>query len=222
MCNTTLKPKVDSMYSATIKPKVDSMFQSLQKKIFVIINNSISSDEAITTITEIVSSELSSRSKSILSDMLFDLSDATLATDFFADISRQNKFYAINLRQEILNKYQFTPSTSINFQEVSRTTQALKIGGATFVIGGAAELGAVLINGLSLSRLLPLPIGLLIAASIGAALTQYYAIAPAKNKKTLEQAINTYLEEVQKQFFNWFDEIEKYFYMRVEEIKQTM
>lgn len=210
------------MYSTTIKPKVDVMFNDLRKKVSAIVIESSTSNEAINNVTKLVSSELAARSKSILSDMLFDLSDKLIDTEFFADIAKQNRFAEINLRQEILSKYQFAPSTTVNYREASRTVQALKVGGATFVVGGAIEIGVVLIAGLSISNLVPIPISILIVASIGAALADYYAIEPAKNKKALAQALDNYLVDAKQQFLNWFDEVEKYFNVRVEEIKRAM
>lgn len=210
------------MYSTTIKPKVDVMFNDLRKKVSAIVIESSTSNEAINNVTKLVSSELAARSKSILSDMLFDLSDKLIDTEFFADIAKQNRFAEINLRQEILSKYQFAPSTTVNYREAPRTVQALKVGGATFVVGGAIEIGVVLIAGLSISNLVPIPISILIVASIGAALADYYAIEPAKNKKALAQALDNYLVDAKQQFLNWFDEVEKYFNVRVEEIKQAM
>ena len=119
------------MYSTTIKPKVDIMFDDLRKKVASVVADSSTSTEAVATATKLVSSELATRSKSILSDMLFDLSDSLMETEFFADITRQNKFYEINLRQEILNKYQYAPSTTVNYKEASKELQALKVGGAS-------------------------------------------------------------------------------------------
>lgn len=210
------------MYSTTIKPKVDIMFNDLRKKTSAIVIESSTSTEALNNVIKLVSSELATRSKSILSDMLFDLSDSLMDTSFFSDIARQNRFSEINLRQEILSKYRFVPSANMDYKETSRTVQALKVGGATFVVGGVAEIGVILAAGLSLSNLVPIPISVLIGASIGAAMADYYAIEPAKNKKMLVQALDSYLIEVKQQFLDWFDKVEKYFNMRVEEIKQTL
>lgn len=210
------------MYSKTIKPKVDAMFDNLRTKVFALVNEASSSNEAVDNVTKLVSSEMTTRSKSIMSDMLFELTDSLMETDFFADIARQNRFSEINLRQEILSKYQFTTSASVSYKEASKAMQAVKVGGAMLVIGGAAEVGVVLISGLSISSLVPIPIGILIAASIGAAMAEYLAFAPAHNRKALAQALDKYLTEAQQQFLNWFDEVEKYFNIRVEEIKQTM
>ena len=66
------------MYSETIKPKVDTMFNDLRKKVFSLVSTSSVSNETINKVAKTVSSELATRSKSILSDMLFELSDSLL------------------------------------------------------------------------------------------------------------------------------------------------
>ncbi len=210
------------MYSTTIKPKVDKMFSDLDRQAKEIIATSTSMNEAVARATRLVSSEVSTRSKTILSDMLDDLTNALMETEFFSDISKQNAFYRVNLQEEILSKYQFTPSASVNYKEASRTVQALKVGGITLAGGAVVEVGVVLIAGLSLSSLVPIPVSVLVVASIGAALADYYAIEPARNKKNLALAFDGYLTQAKQQFLNWFDEVEKYFNTRVEEIKQTV
>lgn len=225
------------MYSKTIKPKVDVMFNDLRNKVPAIIDESSASNEAVKNITKLVSSELSTRSKSIMSDMLFDLSDALMETEFFADVARQNRFSEINLRQEILSKYQFASSASVNYKETSRMCQAAKtgakagaiIGGGTFAVETVIDIGAILISGLSSSSCVPISLTTLVISSISAFLGSFclagigsYAVQPTRNKRALAQAVDTYLSEAQQQFLNWFDEVEKYFNMRVEEIKQTL
>lgn len=210
------------MYSEKIRSKADIMFHELSQRVSTIVSDSSASGEAINKVTTIVSSELASRSKSILSDMLFDLSDAVLKSEFFVDISRQNKFYAMNLRQEIMSKYQFAPSTTVDYQEASKEVAALTVGGTIFAGGGALAIGTVLISGLSISSLVPIPIGVLLVASIGAALADYHVVAPQTGKKQLLYAMKQYLAQAERQFLAWFNEVEKYFYSRVEEIKKTM
>ena len=210
------------MYSDSIKDKVNTMFDDLKKRVVIIVSNSNTANEAAQKVTKLACSELTTRSKSLLSDMLFDLTDALMNTDYFKDVSAQNRFTEINLRQEILSKYQFTPTGTLDYNESSREIKALMVGGTTFVIGGVAELGYVLISGLSLSSLIPIPIGALIATSIGTALTDYYAIEPKREKKAMVNALNDYFEQAKKQFIEWFDEVERYFNMRVEEIKRTI
>ena len=71
------------MYSSTIENKVNTIFTDLRKKVDSIVAESFNSDEAVDVVTKVVCSELSTRSKTILSDMLFDLSDKLMKTDFF-------------------------------------------------------------------------------------------------------------------------------------------
>ncbi len=210
------------MYSTKIMPKVDKMFGELKKRVASIITESSTSKEATDKITETVSSELATRSKSLLSDMLFDLNDTLMETDFFTDISKQNRFTEANLRKEILDKYQFTASTTIDYKEASSKINALAVGGGTLLVGGAIEIGYVLIKGLSLSTLVPIPISVLIVASMGAAIADYYTVEPNRSKKALQNAIDNYLDKAKTQFIGWFDEVENYYNKRVEEIKLTI
>ncbi|WP_299667809.1 hypothetical protein [uncultured Psychromonas sp.] len=209
------------MYSEKMKPKVEKMFNDLRVKTLEIADSN-SANDVVSRVCQRVSSETTSRSKTMLSDMLFDLNDSLLQTSFFTDISRQNKFMELNLRKEILGKYQFTTSNTIDYQEASRIMQAIKVGSGTLVIGGACEIGVVLIAGLSLSSLVPVPVGILIVAAFAAALVDYFIIEPNRNKKNISQAIDKYLIEAQQQFLNWFDEVENYFNKRVDELKQTI
>lgn len=210
------------MYSTKVMPKVDKMFEELKTRVASIITKSSTSKEAIDKVTEVVSSELATRSKSLLSDMLFDLNDALMETDYFSDIAKQNRFTEANLRKEILDKYQFTASTTIDYKEASSKINALAVGGGTLLVGGAIEIGYVLIKGLSLSTLVPIPISVLIVASMGAAIADYYTVEPNRSKKALQNAIDNYLDKAKTQFIGWFDEVENYYNKRVEEIKLTI
>lgn len=210
------------MYSTAIEDKVDKMFSELQEQTREIVAYSSSMIEAATSITRLVSMEVSTRSKTILSDMIYELNDSLLKTEFFSDITKQNAYFRAKLQDEIMGKYQFTPSESLNYDEASRILQSLKFSGATLVVGGAIEVGVVLISSLTFSSLVPIPISVLIIASIGVALADYYVIEPARNKKDLVKALDEYLMKAKQQFLNWFDEVEKYFNKRVEEIKQTL
>lgn len=202
------------MYSKIIEPKVEHMFQKLQKTTQRIIENNPSTEDAISQIYQRINSETSSRSKTMLSDMLFDLQKKTMQSPFFSDdISRQNALYALDIQQEILDKYQFE-TQSIQYQEASRFLQSMKTGGGVCAIGAALLIPA--------SSLAPIPAGMLFAAAIGSAILDYFVIEPNKNKKRFSRVLDQYFAEAQQQYLDWFDEVEKYFHKRVEEIKQTL
>ena len=155
--------------------------------------------------------------------MLFYLNNSVLDDVFFADnIARQNDFLSRNFPQEILSKYQFSITAKVDYQEASQALEAAKIGGGVLAIGGIGAIGVVLIGGLSLSSLVPIPIGILFAAAFGAAMADYFFIEPNRNKKQFFLAIEKYLSEVKKQYINWFNEIENYFYKQVDNFKQVI
>lgn len=201
------------MYSKKINSKIEKMFNDLKVEAQELINEMTSTDETINKISQRVSSEITTRSKNILSDMLFELNDSLIKEGFFADIAQENKFLELNLRQEILSKYQFEVSTAVDFQEVSSVVQAIKVSGGTLVIGALLKGG--------LSSLITIPVGLLIAAAFGTAIVNYFALEPNKNKKSFSQAIDKYLLEMQQQLLDWFYEIDNYFNARATEIKET-
>lgn len=62
------------------------------EKVSSIVIESSTSNEAVNNVTKIVSSELATRSKSILSDMLFDLSDNLMETDFLQILQDKTSF----------------------------------------------------------------------------------------------------------------------------------
>lgn len=203
--------------------KADKMFSDLKMDIQRIVDESGSLNESVNTVCLHVCSEMESRSKTMLSDMLFELNDSTLQTSFFADnVARQNDFLALNIRQEILSKYQFATTIKINYQEASRIIQAGKVGAGVLAGGAICEIGIVLIGALSFSSLVPIPVGVLFAAAFGSAMVDYFFIEPNRNKKLFFIAMDKYFIEAQKQYVNWFDEVEKYFNKRVGEIVQTI
>ena len=208
------------MYSTSISQTVDKIFADLRNKSEKIIAESTSVIEAKKRIVQVVASETSSRSKSILSDMLFDLTDKLMESSYFNDVSVRNKFVEINLRQEIMDKYQFS-STEISYEEISREKNAFLVGGAVLAVGGIGEISYILIKGLSVSNLVPIPVGILFGAALGVALTDYLLVEPSRSKRKFKAAVDQYLEDTKEQFLRWFDEVEVYFNKRVEDFKSA-
>lgn len=199
------------------------MFNDLSKEIQKFVDESCSLNDAVEKISNLVSSKIKLRSKTMLSDMLFELNDSVLQTSYFADnIARQNDFLSKNFPQEILSKYQLSITTKVDYQEACQDLEAAKIGGGVLAVGGVCAIGGVLIGGLSFSSLVPIPIGILFAAAFGAAMADYFFIEPNRNKKQFFLAIDKYLSEAKKQYVNWFNGIENYFYKQVDDFKQVI
>ncbi|WP_210511542.1 hypothetical protein [Pantoea ananatis] len=211
------------MYSEIIATKVEKMFNELYVDIQTVVNETVSLSDAINNICQRVSSETALRSKLMLDDMLFDFDRALFKTPFFADdLSRRNAFSALNLRKDITNKYQFTSTVTVDYQEVSRSLHAIKVGSSVFAVGGVLGIGSVLSSGFSLSSVVPVPIGVLFAVAIGSSIADYFVIEPTKSKKRFSFAIENYLNEAREQYLSWFDSVEGYYNARVEQIKETI
>lgn len=217
------------MYSAKNSSKIHAIFKELRKKALDIIHESSTAEVAVDRIASCVASELSMHSKALLHDMLYDLTNELMETDFFSsDVSRQNRFMERDLEREILDKYQFEPSRDVGYEEGSRMLHAAAVGGGagatTLAVGVVADLGIVLISRLSSTDIAPIPIKWLVlvplASAAGSALAYYFA-APKRSKKALEKFINSYdgyLGNLENSIHNWLDEVERYFDRRAEEI----
>lgn len=211
------------MYSEMIAPKIDKMFNDLRIEIQEVVYETGSLNDAINNIYQRVISETTSRSELMLGDMLFELDRALFNTPFFADnLSRKNEFSSLGLRKEITNKYQFTTTATVNYQETSSIIHAFKIGSDILIFGGVLGLGIIVSSGLELSSLVPIPVSALFAAAIGAAMIDYLFIEPKKSKKRFSSAVDKYLSEAKEQYLNWFDSVENYYNMRVAQIKETI
>jgi hypothetical protein len=199
------------MYSKSLEPKINKMFSEIGGKVSEIISNAPSMSEASESIANLVASETATRSKTMLSDMFAALS--TQVMDSIADVAGKNRFYEANLRQELFDKYVFdVPHGGINFTEANRVYTSLAAGAGT----GLA--GSVLV--FALSRAAPVvPIALVVAASVAVFCTWYFKVTPDGNKEKFAAAVDKYLSEVKSGYISWFDEVERYFNRRAEEIK---
>ena len=202
------------MYSKNLASKVNTMFDNLSGKISGIVNSSANVEQAGHEIAKVVASETATRSKTMLNDMYADLTKKLLATPDFADISSQNRFYELNLRDEIFSKYRFETNDNIDYRAADRTLNSLIAGAGTAAVGG------ILIFALSPASPV-VPIAIVVAASVAAFCVSYYVITPGQDKNKFEEAVGKFLDEIKRQFLAWFDEIERYFDRRVNELKST-
>lgn len=205
-----------TMYSETLKPKIDKMFDEINKKVSDAISASPSVNLASETISRIVASSTTSRSKTMLSDLYSALSKDVL--DKYSNIEMQNKFFEADLRKEIFDKYDFSSSVKeLDYKEINKLAVSTGVACGTMLVGGAG-IGVYAILKQALVSSLKVPIAVLIAAAIGSFCVSYFAVTEKMNKEKFRIAISEYLNTVKKDFISWFEEIERYFYRRVEEI----
>ena len=150
-----------------------------------------------------------------MSDMLLDLTDRFLKKEFADDVAKRNRFREANLRQEILDKYQFSATDSIPNLDYSggKDDAALH--------GGVAGISAILVAGLC-TTLAPLPIGILVGSALGIVIYKHLSKSPRQNKREMETLLDSFFDAAQKQFLLWFDGVEEYFNKRANEIKKTL
>ena len=95
------------MYSDIIASKIDDLFTDLGEKSCKIVDSSDDSKKLSEEIYSMVSLELSIRSKSILSDLLYLASKKYLSNMDPKDIMTQNKFLSLNLTTVLLEQFKF-------------------------------------------------------------------------------------------------------------------
>lgn len=198
------------MYSKTLEPKIEKMFADVNTKISDIISSENSLKSACSQISRLVASETTTRSETMLSDMCNVLSTKVLNS--LPNASAKNKFRYADLEQEISKKYNFSiPNEDINFKEANKIVTSLLAG------AGTASIGGLLVYSLSPAAM-TLPIALVIAASISAFCISYFKATPHVNKSKFKVAVNKYLMETKKSYIAWFDEVERYFNKRADEV----
>lgn len=201
------------MYSDKLKPKVDKLFDEISKSVFESIDISVSRKAAMQNVSEIVSSTLAARSRTMLSDLYSSLSEEVL--NKYSSIREQNSFYEADLRGELFSKYNFSSAVSeMDYKEVNQYLVASSATAGTIALGGLG-IYAALKNALISSCVIP--IAALVAVSIGVFLVSFTSTDKV-NKANFKKAVKNYLLSVKKEFLAWFDSIEEYFNKRVKEI----
>lgn len=202
------------MYSKTLESKVNLMFAEINERISEIITSESSLKTACEEIVKYVASETTTRSETMLSDMCYELYKKVV--DSMPDASMRNRFRNVDLEQEISEKYNFAiPSNPIDFREANCVYTSLAAGAGTSVIGGLLVYALV-------SDAPKIPSALVVVASISAFCLSYFKVTPNVNKSNFKTAVNSYLLEAKISYLAWFDEVERYYNKRVDEIRRLL
>lgn len=202
------------MYSKTLEPKVNLMFAEISERVSEIIIAEYSLKAACEEIVKYVASETTTRSRTMLSDMCYELYKQVV--DSMPDASMRNRFRNVDVEQEISGKYNFAiPSNPIDFREANRVYTSLAAGAGTSVIGG-----------LLVYALAPdapkIPSAIVVAASISAFCLSYFKVTPNVSKSNFKAAVNRYLSDAKISYLAWFDEVEHYYNKRADEIRRLL
>ena len=202
------------MFSKTLEFKINKMFSELNNKALKISENSTTLKITTNRINDLVLSEISTRSKTMMSEMYTVLSKEVL--DSLDNTSQRNNFYEANLRQELFDKYSSKiPNKRINITEYNRLKLSMIISSIVMI------LGFLFVFILSPKSIL-IPNILILVLSIGVFYVLYFKVIKEINKRKSSTAINNYMKQIKSEYIKWLNEVELYFNKRVIELKQKI
>lgn len=205
------------MTSEKIKSEVRELFAKLKKEAFGIIKAYPNSPNNSTKrISDLVATKLSAKSREYIADMYFYLESEIEEDEYFRDSSHLNRFYRLNLRDELNEKYRFDIDSSMTYKNEVDFEEINKLYVTASAVAGTTALGGIL--KFAMSGAMNIPIVLIIAGAVVSGVTAYFKVTE-KNKKEYEQAVKEYLDDMEKEILDWLDEVECYFRSRVASLK---
>ena len=199
--------------------KIDEMFEDLKRQSYEVISIHSDFSAASRMIIDMVSSEITMRSKTLITDMYAKMSESTLSSTMFNNAEKKSKFYEANIRREILSKYQFDVKSvnafknGIQYEELHRLYSSLAVSAGTAAVGGILKyLLAATVN---------IPMVVIIAGAAAAFCVSYLKVIPNQKKVKFREAVYSFLSELREEFIMWFDEIEKYYNDRIKDLVNT-
>ena len=195
------------MYSDTIVTKINALFSDLFEKSCKIVDLSIDLKTINDEIYNIVSLELSSRSKSMMSDLLYMASKKYLSSMDPMDIRLQNKFLGLELTDVLLKKFEFNNNKR-------------------FIYDGGVALGVFTISGGFIKFLMGTLVGGYIiiptmSSLVVAVLLDHFIIKDKVEKQEIKRAISSYLLNLKEQFIHNLNCVESEFYERLGDFESS-
>lgn len=207
------------MYSDIIASKIDDLFTDLDERACKMVDLFDDLKKLSEEIYSMVSLELSIRSKSILSDLLYLASKKYLSNMDPMNIRTQNKFLSLNLTTVLLDKFKFQLSEKIDFNcnNNKRYIFDLSVALGLFVIIGG------LVKSLTESSFIGGYIVITTVSSLVATvLLDQFIVKNKLEKQELKKAISIYLSNLREQFINHLDCAENEFYQRVDAFESSV
>ena len=166
--------------------EINEVFLDLKEKLYKLFNLSSNIDIVSKKIIEKTSLELTIESKMLITDMYSEMSKKTLCSKEFETIERKNRFYGLDIQNEILEKYKFQVTNKIDYKEANKLYTSLGMAAGTMAIGGILKY--VLQNNINI------PFIVIICGAIMAFGVTYF-LKPSVNKKNLEKAVDEFLDK---------------------------
>ena len=206
------------MTSEKIKSEVHDLFAKLKDEAFGFIKTYPNSpNNTAKRISNLVATRLSAKSREYIADIYFYLQSEIEEDEYFKDPSHLNRFYRLNLRDELNEKYRFDVDSSMTYKNKIDFEEINRIYATTGATVGSLTLGGIL--KLVILETINIPIAVIIAGSVCAGVTTYFKVSD-KNEKGYRLAVKKYLDDMEKEVLDWLDEVERYFRSRVASLKE--
>lgn len=207
------------MYSDIIASKINDLFTDLGEKSCKIVDLSDDSKKLSEEIYSLVSMELSIRSKSILSDLLYLASKKYLSNMDPKDIMTQNKFLSLNLTTVLLEQFKFQLPERTGFNSNNNKRYIVDLG----VLLGLSVISGGLVKSLTDSSFIGGYIVITTVSSLVATvLLDQFIVKNKLEKQELKKAISIYLSNLREQFINHLDCAENEFYRRIDAFESSI
>lgn len=210
--------------SENIKGYIKDLFVELNEEVNSIVTSSATSSMATKQIMDCVSSEITASCKSFIATLYSTLSKETLKEAIFEDDANANKFYDLNMRQKLSEKYQFSIgslnsySKGLEFKEINQlyTSAAIAV--------GSAAVGGILLG--ALSGVVNIPMVVIIAgavlAGVGGGAYTYTKYVPENNKRNYLIAVNSFMKSLESEMMKWVDSVVAYYNQQMDELRNSL
>jgi hypothetical protein len=219
------------MSSAKVKEHIKKLFVEINEDVSEIIDASPDSEIATTNIIEYVSTKITAATGGYMADLYGALSKDTLNELIFHSAENANKFYELNLRQQIADAYRFdiqdlnSYSQGVNYKSITQSYMDALIKGGVVVVSAAVGAGLAALLRKMLWGVVKLPMVVVIAGAIlcgGLGAYAYGQTSPKKSKKKYASAVHTFLSHLETDLMDWVDEVERFYNQKVDELKKTL
>lgn len=194
------------MAYSEVQNRIRNMFDELRSKAESIIQSSRTEKEASERIMRVVSSKVSAECEGYLVDIYAEFLRKTKEEEFFKEPENLHRFYGLNLRQQLNEKYHFeihdldAYKKGIDYKELNRIYIAAGGAAGTLALGGILKF--------ALASTVTIPIAVIIAGAAAVALAAFFSVNPLKNKPAFRKSVKSFLNDLEKDILNWITDVE--------------
>ena len=212
------------MYNGTVKKMISEKINAMLPELEEMVDHAPSSEMAAQNVMNYASSKIVGMSRGWLSTEYAELSEKTLSEDIFQIPVNANKFYALELQKEIMDKYKLDIKTLNSYKEGMTVREVNRIYASAGAAVGTAAVGGILLG--VLSGAVDIPLVVIIAGAVACALVgggvTYAKIVPNVNKNRYKEALRKFSVELTSELCQWVDTVADFYDAEVSKLKETL